>query len=121
VSAKKAVEDYVATLQYVNSIIHNHHHDNNNNKSIIDARPADRFNGIVAEPRANLRKGHIPYSINIPFMTVLEPNDVTSFNMDMLLNNNKNMISSLLMGEGKEELIFTCGSGVSAAVLLMAN
>ncbi|EER01446.1 hypothetical protein Pmar_PMAR003823, partial [Perkinsus marinus ATCC 50983] len=44
VSAKKAVEDYVATLQYVNSIIHNHHHDNNNNKSIIDARPADRFN-----------------------------------------------------------------------------
>lgn len=54
-------------------------------------------------------------------MTVLEPNDVTSFNMDMLLNNNKNMISSLLMGEGKEELIFTCGSGVSAAVLLMAN
>lgn len=32
---------------------------------IIDARPPARFNGEVDEPRAGLRRGHIPGSKNV--------------------------------------------------------
>src|SRR5690606_6237642 len=33
---------------------------------IVDARPAPRFHGEVPEPRAGLRSGHIPNSLNVP-------------------------------------------------------
>ena len=33
---------------------------NNKNVIILDARNKERFNGTINEPRANLRKGHIP-------------------------------------------------------------
>lgn len=33
---------------------------------IVDARPAGRFNGQVAEPRPGLRSGHIPGALNVP-------------------------------------------------------
>ncbi|WAC02350.1 hypothetical protein N7U66_00975 [Lacinutrix neustonica] len=38
---------------------------------IIDARSMERFNGVVAEPRAGLRSGKIPNSINLPYTQVL--------------------------------------------------
>lgn len=36
-------------------------------ETVIDARGAGRFAGIEAEPRAGVRSGHIPYSLNVPF------------------------------------------------------
>jgi thiosulfate/3-mercaptopyruvate sulfurtransferase len=34
---------------------------------IIDARSEDRFNGVSPEPHKNLKSGHIPTSINLPY------------------------------------------------------
>ncbi|MGY4306714.1 thiosulfate/3-mercaptopyruvate sulfurtransferase [Bradyrhizobium sp. USDA 4369] len=36
-------------------------------EQVIDARPAPRFAGAVAEPRPGLRSGHIPGSRNLPY------------------------------------------------------
>jgi thiosulfate/3-mercaptopyruvate sulfurtransferase len=37
----------------------------------IDARSKDRFFSETAEPRAGLRSGHIPGSINIPYTDIV--------------------------------------------------
>lgn len=39
---------------------------------ILDARPAARFRGADPEPRAHLRRGHMPGALNVPFATLLE-------------------------------------------------
>ena len=36
-------------------------------ETVIDARGAGRFAGKEAEPRAGVRSGHIPKSLNVPF------------------------------------------------------
>jgi thiosulfate/3-mercaptopyruvate sulfurtransferase len=38
---------------------------------IVDLRSADRFWGRCPEPRAHLRTGHIPSSINLPYSSLL--------------------------------------------------
>lgn len=38
---------------------------------VIDARGAGRFQATAPEPRAGMRGGHIPHSINVPFDSVL--------------------------------------------------
>lgn len=44
---------------------------------IIDARPANRYNGEVEEPRAGVRKGHIPGAKNLFFGDVIDPETQT--------------------------------------------
>lgn len=39
---------------------------------IIDARPANRFNAEVDEPRPGLHRGHIPNSLNVPWNSLVE-------------------------------------------------
>ena len=39
---------------------------------LVDARSADRFLAETEEPRAGLRSGHIPGSLNIPYTQVLK-------------------------------------------------
>lgn len=80
---------------------------------LIDARPSERFSGRQAEPRAGLRRGHIPGSINIPFSEVLNNGHYKSpeslaeiFNRNGLNDN--------------DELVFSCGSGVTACIVLLA-
>jgi thiosulfate/3-mercaptopyruvate sulfurtransferase len=46
---------------------------------VVDARSAGRFRGRDPEPRPGLRGGHIPGSINVPFASLLDPDDVTRF------------------------------------------
>ena len=46
---------------------------------VVDARSAGRFHGRDPEPRPGLRGGHIPGSVNVPFMSLLDPNDVTRY------------------------------------------
>jgi thiosulfate/3-mercaptopyruvate sulfurtransferase len=76
--------------------------------TIIDARSADRFYGRVDEPRKGLRKGHIPGSINIPFGSLIEsgylrPNLANDFIKNSL-----------------PDLAFSCGSGITACIPLLA-
>ena len=39
---------------------------------VVDARPADRFRGEAPEPRAGVRSGHMPGSLNLPFTEIVE-------------------------------------------------
>lgn len=79
---------------------------------LIDARSAGRFDGSAPEPRKGLRSGHIPQSINLPYERVLEngffkPKEELSRMFDEL-------------GVEDRPLIFSCGSGVTACIILLA-
>ncbi|WP_040497562.1 sulfurtransferase [Fulvivirga imtechensis] len=80
---------------------------------IIDARSRERFDGMAPEPREGLRKGHIPGSKNIPFSTVLD-NGFFKPKSDL------KKIFKMLEPQGKP-LVFSCGSGVTACILLLAS
>ncbi|MBL6449105.1 sulfurtransferase [Fulvivirga sp. 29W222] len=79
---------------------------------LIDARTEGRFKGITPEPREGLRSGHIPHSINIPFEQVL--NDGFFKAPEKL----QQVFGQSI--QGCTPLIFSCGSGVTACIVLMA-
>ena len=80
---------------------------------IVDARSAARFHGNVDEPRAGVRRGHIPGSYNLPFQSVLE-------------NGKFKEVSALeaLFAETQisldKPIICSCGSGVTACIIGVA-
>lgn len=76
---------------------------------IIDARSAARFNGQVDEPRKGLRKGHIPGSINIPFPTLVESGFLKP-----------EFVESTLKTSSSNNFAFSCGSGITACIPLLA-
>ena len=87
-----------------------------NNFQLIDARGKKRFNGLEAEPRAGLKSGHIQNSLNLPFSECINKSDHTFKSKKELLKIFQNLkISS------EENQVFTCGSGVTACILAMAN
>jgi thiosulfate/3-mercaptopyruvate sulfurtransferase len=78
---------------------------------ILDARSAVRFNGKVLEPRKGLRSGHIPNSFNLHYATLLENGKYKiREELEQLFKPYKN----------QKELIFSCGSGITACILLLA-
>lgn len=79
---------------------------------LIDARSEVRFYGKTPESRPNLRSGHIPNAINIPFTEVL--NDGYLKKIPAL----KQLFASKLKNE--KNLVFSCGSGVTACIVLWA-
>jgi thiosulfate/3-mercaptopyruvate sulfurtransferase len=82
-------------------------------KLIVDARATDRFTGAVAEPRPGLRAGHIPGSINLPFVNLIDP--VTG-----RMRPEDQLEPDLQAIAAYPEIISTCGSGVTACVLALA-
>jgi thiosulfate/3-mercaptopyruvate sulfurtransferase len=78
---------------------------------ILDARPAERFRGDTPEPRAGLRAGHMPGALNLPF-TALQGSDGTMLKGDALRAAFEQAGVDL-----DRQIITTCGSGVTAAVL----
>ncbi len=83
-----------------------------NKKLIIDARSKGRFNGTLPEPRKNMQSGHIPNAVNLPFKEVLS-------NGKMKPKEELKQLFKNFDTEGKD-LIFTCGSGITACVILLA-
>jgi thiosulfate/3-mercaptopyruvate sulfurtransferase len=86
---------------------------NNSNQIVIDARSSGRFNGTAQEPREGLRSGSIPNSFNIPYGDVLENG---KFKSKEVLK----AIFSKINPENKE-LIYSCGSGLTACIILLAS
>ncbi len=82
---------------------------------LIDARGEQRFLGLQPEPRKELRSGNIKGSINLPFQKLLEK-DRTLKKKDELIEIFKTKKVSI-----EKEMAFTCGSGVTACVLGLAN
>lgn len=82
------------------------------NALVCDARSKGRFNGTAPEPRKELRSGHIPHSINIPFQNVLKNG---RFKSKAEL---KKLFNSLSLKN--QPLTFSCGSGLTACIVLLA-
>jgi thiosulfate/3-mercaptopyruvate sulfurtransferase len=79
---------------------------------IIDARPPERFYGLMPEPRPGMRAGHIPGSINIPFPDLIDPAT------GRLKANHLQVLEAV--ATGASSIITTCGSGVTACLLALA-
>ena len=80
---------------------------------IVDARSADRFMGHAPEPRKNLMSGHIPGSVNMPYLMVL---DKGRFKDQAALD----LLFQPIHIQNKK-LVFSCGSGLTACIILLAN
>lgn len=80
---------------------------------LLDARSEGRFNGTAPEPRAGLRSGHIPGSINLPFNLCLREGHLKS----------QTELKELFTQRGISErsyIVTSCGSGVTACILALA-
>lgn len=82
-------------------------------QQIIDARPVGRFNAEVDEPRPGLRRGHIPGALNVPWSEL-------TFNGELKTTDELEMIFARQGVDLNQPIITSCGSGVTAAVVLLA-
>ncbi|PCD76287.1 3-mercaptopyruvate sulfurtransferase [Pseudothioclava arenosa] len=81
---------------------------------IIDARAHGRFIGEEEEPRPNLRKGHIPGSKNVPWMTLVNDNNTMKSPEEL------RAVFAAAGVDLSKPAITTCGSGVNACMLALA-
>ncbi|XP_074127692.1 3-mercaptopyruvate sulfurtransferase isoform X1 [Sminthopsis crassicaudata] len=75
---------------------------------VVDARIEGRFKGVEPEPREGIEPGHIPGSLNIPFLDFLTEKG---------LQKNAEAIQRLFQEKKvdlSKPLVATCGSGVTA-------
>jgi thiosulfate/3-mercaptopyruvate sulfurtransferase len=80
---------------------------------VVDARPADRFHGQAPEPRPGVKGGHMPGSLNLPFVDIVEHGRLKP----------PDTLKAEFAAHGvdlKKPIITTCGSGVTAAILALA-
>ena len=83
-------------------------------EQVLDARSAGRFAATEPEPRAGMRGGHIPGSLNLPYTELLDPASRTF--------RDKAALKAAFEAAGLDldkPVATTCGSGVSAAVLAL--
>lgn len=80
---------------------------------LIDARSFGRYAGIEPEPRANMRSGHIPTSVNIHYASLQHAGKFKSVDELKVIFENNNIIL-------KQEMIISCGSGVTACIVAQA-
>ncbi len=105
----KLQSEYIYTAFKITKLLKNE----TNQVQIVDMRPRDRFMGEADEPRIGLRRGHIPYSKNLPFADLIENGEIISKEAfftrlkEAEINPNKPIVS-------------TCGSGVTATILNLA-
>jgi thiosulfate/3-mercaptopyruvate sulfurtransferase len=84
-------------------------------KQILDSRSEDSFKGQRPLHEPGLQPGHIPGSFNIPYQHLFRPDDHRLRPVGEL----QRLFSSVGVDDSKP-FVTTCGSGVSAAVLLLA-
>ena len=82
---------------------------------VIDARSRERFDGKVTEPRKGLKSGNIKNSFCIPYISCL--NEDKTFKDVVEL---KKIFQSCLDSTTDKNVVFSCGSGVTACVLALA-
>lgn len=80
---------------------------------LVDARPAARFNAQMDEPRPGLKRGHIPGALNVPWVDLVENGQLKT----------TDELSEIFERQGvsfERPIIASCGSGVTAAVVVLA-
>jgi thiosulfate/3-mercaptopyruvate sulfurtransferase len=103
----RLADGFVASLEEVRAALES------GSAQVVDARAAERFRGAVPEPRAGVRSGRIPGSLNLPFVDIIEhgslkaPDKLKAAFAEHKIDLNKPIIT-------------TCGSGVTAAILALA-
>jgi thiosulfate/3-mercaptopyruvate sulfurtransferase len=83
-------------------------------EQVVDARSAGRFNASEPEPRAGMRGGHIPNSMNVPFPAVIREDRRFK---------TPDEVRAIFAGAGvnlEAPITTTCGSGVTASTLALA-
>src|SRR5210317_2062353 len=105
---KKENKELVKSKKQIDENIDKHYF------NVIDARSRERFEGKVAEPRKGLRSGSIKNSLCLPFKELIK-DDHTFVSKDEI----KKKFKSLNFDPSKN-LVFSCGSGVTASVLALA-
>ena len=83
---------------------------------LIDARGKNRFLGLEPEPRPGLKSGSVKNSKNIPFTECVNKEDHTFKSKEELLK-----IFRKASAFNEKNQVFTCGSGVTACILALAN
>lgn len=81
---------------------------------VLDARSAKRFAGREAEPRPGVRPGHMPRAINVPYTELAEADGTLK---------TPSTLKVLFSQRGidlNREFVTTCGSGITAATLMLA-
>lgn len=79
--------------------------------AVLDARPNARFMAVEKEARPGLRSGHMPGAYSMPFMNLQK--DGVLLPVDEL----QQVLGDYLR---QREVITTCGSGITAAVVFLA-
>ncbi len=105
-------QDQVCDWKMVLSAIETH------SACILDARPKARFDAAVPEPRQGLRSGHMPGAVSLPFTELLVADE-----HDVMRLRPATELSQIFKRTGVVEgtdVITTCGSGVTAAVITLA-
>jgi len=100
--------DMVRSIDHIFSLVNS-----KGTEQILDARAAGRFDGSVPEPRAGMRSGHMPGALNLPYNKLLQT--------DGTLRDTA-QLRTLFTEAGvdlNQPVVTSCGSGVSAAVLLL--
>ena len=83
--------------------------------TVVDARSASRFAGEEAELRPGVRPGHIPGSKNLHYAQILSGDPASLKPLPEL----EALFDSVGAGHG-EQVVTTCGSGISACLLAVA-
>lgn len=82
-------------------------------KQIADARPAGRFTGDEAEPRAGMRSGHMPGARSVPASILGENGRLKDLSTLRSIFNEAGV-------DLTQPIVTSCGSGVTAAVITLA-
>jgi thiosulfate/3-mercaptopyruvate sulfurtransferase len=96
--------DYEAVLRHLQ----------NGDAQLVDARSGSRFTGAEKEPRAGLKSGHMPGAVNLPWRNLLTPDNTLK---------DDQALQQLFADRGvdmRAPIVTTCGSGISAAILMLA-
>jgi thiosulfate/3-mercaptopyruvate sulfurtransferase len=102
--AAKLARDYDAVLKHLQA----------DDAQIVDARSASRFTGAEKEPRAGLKSGHMPGAVNLPWRALVTHDNTLK---------DDHALQQLFAERGvdlRAPIITTCGSGISAAIVMLA-
>jgi thiosulfate/3-mercaptopyruvate sulfurtransferase len=83
-------------------------------EQLVDARAAGRFHGTEPEPRAGLRAGHIPQSLNVPHLDLVAEDGTLRRPAELRAR------FDAVGLDLERPIVTTCGSGVTACTVALA-
>ena len=84
-------------------------------EQVVDARSSGRFRGSEPEPRAGVRGGHIPGSVNVHYASLVNEADGTLRSADELRE-----VMDAAGVDLNRPVVASCGTGVTACAVVLA-